>query len=529
MAKSTQRRVRAKSISKLTAPGSPRRAKRPKSIRGVAEVGVAEVGVAEVGVAETMTRLTDRGEIATGGMGMIRRVFDTQMERTTALKIIDPQLAADDEMRMRFLDEARITGQLDHPNIVPVHDLIFDGGGEPRAFVMKLVDGKTLTDHIAQTPRTARDLTRLCAKATASQTLRKMSHSRHVIHRDLKPDNIMLGAFGQVYVMDWGCAHVLERKAKHAEGAPRRSFCDVRGTVIGTPGYMAPEQAWGKTDEIDERTDVFGLGGILFHILTGAAPYTGDTTSDTMLNTRTFEPRQPQTVVTDVRLPPALCRIAMRALSPDPAERYATASDLRGDVESFLRGGSFFDTRTFAPGELIVREGDSADEAYVITHGQAEVFREERGRHVSLRMLRLGDVFGEGALFAAGTRNASIVAVTEVTAVVVSRESIHDELALDSWMGLFVRALAVRYRDLEARRRVTSLANDHLRITSAIVDHLSRAGTWQGTQALTGSWSHLWSTIGPELRLTEAQVREIVVRTGDLHVDGDTITLRIVE
>jgi eukaryotic-like serine/threonine-protein kinase len=523
MPKATQRRVRAKSISTSTV-GSPRRVKRNKSTVPRVATSTVAPAVCDEG------RLSDRGEIATGGMGMIRRVFDARMERTTALKIIDPALASHDEMRARFHDEARITGQLDHPNIVPVHDLILDEDGQPRAFVMKLVDGVTLTQHIAQTPRTERDIARLLEIFLKICDAIAFAHSRHVIHRDLKPDNIMLGTFGQVYVMDWGCAHVVDRtRDAHREGAPRRSLCDIRGTIIGTPGYMAPEQAWGKTDEIDERTDVFGLGGILFHILTGTAPYDGDTTSDTMLNTRSFEPRQPQTVVPDVRLPPALCRIAMRALAPNPRDRHASASDLRAEIEAFLRGGSFFDSRTFAPGDLIVREGETADEAYVITHGQAEAFREERGRRVSLRMLRLGDVFGEGALFTSGTRNASVVAVTEVTAVVVSRESLHDELALDSWMGLFVRALAVRYRDLEARRRLTALANDHLRVTSTIIDHLSRAGTWEGTTTLAGSWSHLWSTLGPELRLAEAQVLEIVARTGDLRVDGDTIRLRVVE
>jgi CRP-like cAMP-binding protein/tRNA A-37 threonylcarbamoyl transferase component Bud32 len=490
----TKTQPRVKSRAKSTAPGSPRR----KRVRREPPPAPAPV---------MDGRLADRGEISRGGMGMIRRVFDTRMERLAALKVIDPNLAEHHEMRTRFLDEARITGQLDHPNIVPVHDLMFDAAGQPNAFMMKLVDGMTLAHHVANTPRNARELAKLLEIFLKICDAVAFAHSREVIHRDLKPENIMLGAFGQVYVMDWGCAH-----------SPARSMCDVRGTVIGTPGYMAPEQATGRVDELDERTDVFGLGGILFHMLTGQPPFAGEA----------FDVREPQDV-SSVRLPPGLCRIAMHALAIEPSGRYATVEDLRAEVEAFLRGGAFFESRTFAPGELILREGDAADVAFVITAGQCEAFRDERTRRVSLRMLGPGDVFGEGALFAAGVRNASVVAVDEVTVLVLSRESLHDELALDSWMGAFVRALAVRYRDLEARRRITSHANDHLRITQLIVDHLSRAGIWQGTNTLCASWSHLWSTLGPELRLAESQVLAIVARSGDLRVDTerDTITLAV--
>ena len=147
--------------------------------------------------------------------------------------------------------------------------------------VMKLVDGETLTARIAATPRSERELTRLLEIFLKICDAVAFAHSRGVIHRDLKPDNIMLGTFGQVYVMDWGCAHVLPkpRRLNEPEGRPRRTLSELPGTVIGTPGYMAPEQAWGKTDEIDERTDVFGLGAILYHILTGTSPHPGSQTT----------------------------------------------------------------------------------------------------------------------------------------------------------------------------------------------------------------------------------------------------------
>jgi len=480
-------------------------------------------------------RLTDRGEIARGGMGVIRKVFDTRAERHAALKVIDPELATHPEALGRFLDEARITGQLDHPNIVPVYDMIVDDAGVPSALLMKLIEGETLSERIGPPGRalTERELTRLLEIFLKVCDAVAFAHSRGVIHRDLKPDNVMIGEFGQVYVMDWGCAHVLARARPRGqarrEGAPRRTFVEVEGTVIGTPGYMAPEQAWGATDQLDERTDVFGLGGILYQILTGDAPYPGETSSGSVSLARRGQVRPPQEAADGRQLPLALCRIAMRALATKPPDRFATVDELKTEVESFVRGGSFFITRTFAPGELIVKEGDAADEAFVVTAGACEAFRKHRGRRITLRTFGPGDVFGEGALFAVGARNANVVAVDEVTAIVVSREVLHEELALDSWMGAFVRALAVRYRDLDTRHRMVHQVGEHARTVLAIVEHVSRAGSWVRTGVLETGWSRLWSTLGPELRMPEDAVLALIARSAELAVDParDVITLEV--
>ncbi len=476
-------------------------------------------------------RLGARGQIARGGMGVIHRAFDTRTERTIALKVIDPEWAANEEMIARFFDEARITGQLDHPNIVPVHDVLVDDNGAPTAMVMKLVDGETLTARIASTPRRERELTRLLEIFLKICDAVAFAHSRGVIHRDLKPDNIMLGTFGQVYVMDWGCAHVLPkpRRLNEPEGRPRRTLSELPGTVIGTPGYMAPEQAWGKTDEIDERTDVFGLGAILYHILTGTSPHPGESTSATIGHARVTEPRPPQELAGDVRLPPGLCSIAMRAIATRKAERFPSVEHLRDEIEGFLRGGSYFDSRTFPAGTVIIKEGDVADIAYVITAGTAEVFRKERGRRTTLRTLNPGDVFGEGAMFASGTRNASVAAVDDVTVIVVSRESLHEELALDSWMGTFVRGLVARYRDLESRQRVQSTVADQLRVAQSIVEYLGRTAMWCGANTLGTSWSRVWGALGGELRLDHEHVIDLIRRTPHLTLDleADTITLSV--
>ena len=214
-------------------------------------------------------------------------------------------------------------------------------------------------------------------------------------------------------------------------------------------------------------------------------------------------------------------------MAHDRAQRFESVLELKAEVEAFLRGGSFFTTRTFAPGAIICREGDPAEEAYVITTGHAEAFRKQRGKRLPLRTLGPGDVFGEGAIFAAGARNASVAAIDEVTAVVVSREVLHEELALDSWMGAFVRALAHRYRDFEARNRIAHGAAEQARIVAAIVEHVTRSGAWARPGVLESPWSRLWAVLGPELRLPEAVVLAAVARSNELHLDEerDRITL----
>jgi serine/threonine-protein kinase len=469
-------------------------------------------------------RLSDRGELARGGMGVIRKVFDTRIERHAALKVIDPELATHPEALGRFLDEARIAGQLDHPNIVPVYDVDVDAAGIPTAFQMKLIDGETLTRRIARpsTERRERELTKLLEIFLRVCDAVAFAHSRGVIHRDLKPDNVMIGEFGQVYVMDWGCAHVLpgrKARSKHEEGAPRRTFIEQDGTVIGTPGYMAPEQARGHSAKLDERTDVFGLGGILYHILTGDAPYPGETTSGSVELARRGAPKPPVAN-------PALVRIAMRALAAEREDRFETVEDLKHEVERFLRGGSFFEARTFPAGTVIIREGDPAEEAYVLTDGHCEAFRKHRNKRIPLRTFGPGDVFGEGAIFAAGARNASVVALDEVTAIVVAREILHEELALDSWMGSFVRALAVRYRDLEQRSRMSARSTEQARMAATMIDHITRAGAWVKTGVLETSWSRLWGALASELRVTEAVALGVVERSRELSYDPARDTIR---
>jgi eukaryotic-like serine/threonine-protein kinase len=232
------------------------------------------------------------GEIARGGMGIVLKARDADLGRDLALKVLLDRHRGDQDVVRRFVEEAQIGGQLQHPGIVPVHELGALADRKP-FFAMMLVKGRTLAALLAERPSATANLPRFLAILESICQTVAYAHARRVIHRDLKPGNVMVGNFGEVQVMDWGLAKVLaaggvadEAKAlRIAEtavstvrsGSAGSGSESQAGSVLGTPAYMAPEQARGDIEQIDERADVFGLGAILCEILTGRPPYVGST------------------------------------------------------------------------------------------------------------------------------------------------------------------------------------------------------------------------------------------------------------
>lgn len=384
----------------------------------------------------------DHGEIARGGMGAIRHVLDSRLLRQMALKELPRDVEPDSDAARRFVEEAQITGQLDHPNIVPVHAL---GEGKDGAvfFTMKLVRGNTLAEHLTELgPRRleARNLEQLIQILLKVCDAIAFAHHRGVVHRDLKPSNVMIGSHGQVYVMDWGLALLLD--------GPR--LVSDAGKVIGTPGYMPPEQVDAAAD-VDERADVYGLGALLYRMLTGSAPHRGDTALEKVKSTVAGNILPPERACADAVLPPELCRIAMHAMQLDPEERYASVFDMQCDLEQFLRGGGWLATRDYPAGALIIEEGGSASEAYMIVSGSCEAFKTVDGRRVTLRSMGPGDVFGETAILTRKPRSASVSASTDVRVKVVTDTALERELSQNGFMDAFVRVLAERFRELDAK------------------------------------------------------------------------------
>jgi len=281
------------------------------------------------------TRLDELGR---GGQSTVRRAVDEFVGREVALKELSsasPDPSATNAWR-RFLREARLTAQLDHPGIVAVYELARRADGTLFCS-QKLIRGETLKARLAGCRSLQQRLELLSHLIDTCQAL-AYAHSRGVIHRDLKPSNIMIGAFGETVVLDWGLAKKRgEVDDPEAAIPPSEPDLTVHGVALGTPAYMSPEQARGELREIDERSDVFNLGAILYEVLTGRTPFAGATSHELM--DQAISGRFPPVSAVCPEAPVELAAVCEHALSPDPRDRYPNAEVLAKELTAYRAGG----------------------------------------------------------------------------------------------------------------------------------------------------------------------------------------------
>ena len=300
-------------------------------------------------------------EIARGGMGVLYRATDTLLGREVVLKLLRDELVGRRAAERRFLREARINGQLQHPAVVPVYDVGRFPDGRPY-LTMRYVPGRTLDDLLAARPGPAAGrpyflwvVTRVC-EAVA------YAHARGVVHRDLKPANVIVPPAGPIRVLDWGLGKVLTgRRAAPggrtvpdidpagltARAGPPGPGETAHGAAVGTPAYMPPEQAGGVSSGVDERADVFGLGGLLAVVLTGAPPYAGADSDAVRAMARAGDLAPAHARLAGCGAGPALIDLATRCLAADPAARPRDAGEVGSALAAILtepdpggRGGS---------------------------------------------------------------------------------------------------------------------------------------------------------------------------------------------
>ena len=322
-------------------------------------IGKIAVTLHPISATETpAATLPDRYErvrhLAKGGMGEIHLAHDRQLQRHVALKVMTPKVAASASLARRFTQEALVLGRLDHPHIVPIHDLGTDPAGQ-NYYAMKYVRGTTLKDVLNGLRQ---GQSNLVGRYPLHQLLRiyqkicdavAYAHAKGIIHRDLKPANIMLGEYGEVFVMDWGLAKIINQEEEPLPQSDEGTEGGTRyGTVMGTPGFMAPEQAEGRLEAINQRTDIYSLGAILYHILALRPPFTGGGPEVleqekaghiTPFARLADEPNAAVLVhCPERRVPEALAAVAMEALQRDANKRYPAVEALQRDVAAWQSG-----------------------------------------------------------------------------------------------------------------------------------------------------------------------------------------------
>jgi serine/threonine-protein kinase len=244
-----------------------------------------------------------------------------------AIKILLPELATDPEAVQQFVDSARITSLQLHPGTVSVHCIGALPNGLPY-MVMKLIKGPTVAELLRERPDPSADRGRFVAVFEQVCEVIAYAHANGVIHRDLEPSNVMIGSFGEVQVIDWGLAKVVASRVSSYPGFGINPGVDTPGAVLGTPAYMAPEQARGEDDRHDTRTDVFGLGALLCHILTGQPPYTGSSADEVTRRVAAADLTDAFARLDTCAADGELIALCKRCLSPDPADRPADGGEL---------------------------------------------------------------------------------------------------------------------------------------------------------------------------------------------------------
>lgn len=307
------------------------------------EAGIEAICPLYFELSEMETRYRDESFLAQGGSKVVSKVYDSRTKKWLAMA--RPRADLGPEHLDRFVHEAWLTSSLVHPNIINIYDAGVDNQGQP-FFTMDLKSDRTLASHVVPgrapadwQPATDRELLEIFGKICDALAY---AHSREVLHLDLKPANIQVDRFGEVLVCDWGMGKRIGEESSWEIGPVTPEVADrigltLSGEIKGTPGFMAPEQA--DPDEVrDKRTDVFSLGCILYAILTKAPVFTGESADEIIEQTCNGEIIPPHERFPDLKIPPSLEPVVMKAVAQDPADRYASVDDLRHEVSRYLSG-----------------------------------------------------------------------------------------------------------------------------------------------------------------------------------------------
>lgn len=403
-----------------------------------------------------------------GGTGLVLRVFDQQLRRPLAMKLLLPSRKHAIPMIADFVKEAKIHGWLEHPYIIPLYEF---GWLEEIGlfFTMSLVPGETLKAFLLRAKQGQADALRAYSPYRLLRIFRKVcdavayAHSMGITHQDIKPDNVMIGPYGEVFLLDWGAAAVIGNPAQEDDPARRRFWRHLRDDVLpassssvgrlqGTPSFMSPEQASGQRVRLDERSDIFLLGATLYTMFTLKLPYNGKSVNAVLQKARQGHVRPPQLRSPERQIPDDINRIIMKAMQSEPKDRYQHVCELAADLDEIL-GGRLIpqEIREFQTGEMVVREGEAGTEAYMLLQGTALVTRQRDDTRVVLGVSQRGDIVGEMALISDEPRSATVQALEPVAATVLTKDMLDHHLRrLPPYIREILNALTHRLHDMDS-------------------------------------------------------------------------------
>lgn len=399
-------------------------------------------------------------ELGEGVVGKVSAVFDTVLQRSVACKTLNPAHLDDTRIVQTFVNEMKLMGRLSHPGILSIYDALIDEKGRP-AYVMTLAEGRHLQEVLQMKPGSADGVAVPVEQAVGivirlAETM-TYAHDRGILHLDLKPENIMVGRYGEVLIMDWGAARVydiekyrravplLEGKAEYTEN-PEES----EDLFVGTPMYMSPEQLRDARDTLTPASDIFSVGVIFYQLLTGVHPFKGGSFGE--ISDRIGHEDPPPVHELNADIPHSLSRICSRMLEKDVARRYASFQEVREAVEDYQRSAVGFPTRVYEAGEVIFEEGDPGDFVCVVVSGSVGISVQAGRKSRTIARLGKGQPFGELAALTGNPRTATATALEPSEIRFIRKQDIAVEIdKLSPWVGSIVESLSNRFVEMNER------------------------------------------------------------------------------
>ncbi|NLD98320.1 MAG: protein kinase, partial [Fibrobacter sp.] len=395
---------------------------------------------------ETKERYRIIGLLGKGKHTDIFNCFDEELNRIVALKQLRSDFATDRSIVKMFTNEARTLGFLEHPGIVTLYDMFIDETGAP-AYTMELVKGNSLRWECRN--RTMAQLLNIFIKLC--ETL-AAAHASGVVHLDLNPENIMIGPYGEVVIIDWGSSRIFDDKpyknyVQFIREAPDPPSYDNYSSFGAISKYNSPEQAAGDIQSLSPSSDIFSMGVILYEMMSGVVPFSGNNPQSLANQIQNCNALPLNEICSDI--PKHLSQICDKMMAKDPYDRYHSFNQVLNDLDHFQNSGQTFSKLTLHTGDVLFREGEQGDFAFIINSGTIEVSRIVNGMKVVLACLKRGEICGELALFTNEPRSATITALEETTISLLARESVEGELQkLSPWIQNMIYGLSKRFTKL---------------------------------------------------------------------------------